>query len=159
MYVKTPYQRPLWHFKVTALLAASSWITWAGLQYHCGEKEQVNNFMDKFEALGTLIGKNKSAPEANKTQARMECSKQTTPGGERCHLQAERQGRAVILMKPTSHLLRMLCQWAQVAFSRPSWQSCQRMALKCITLFLNVCLNNSQKGSSLFNTKPDVHSH
>lgn len=33
------------------------------------------------------------------------------------------------------------------------------MALKFITLSPDVCLNNSQRGCSLFNTKPDVHSH
>jgi hypothetical protein len=41
---------------------------------------QVNNFMGKFEALGTfLTSKNKSAPEANKTQARMKLSKANNP--------------------------------------------------------------------------------
>jgi hypothetical protein len=56
---------------------------------------QVNKFMGKFGALGTfLTGKNKSAPEANKTQPRAKLPKANNLAGDRCHLQWDSQGRS-----------------------------------------------------------------
>lgn len=69
--------------------------------------------------------------------------------------------QSCFLMKPASHPLRMLCQRASPGcILKAKLTELPRNGLEVYsTLSLNACLNNSQRGSSLLNTKPDVCGH
>lgn len=61
-----------------------------------GRKMHVNNFIHKFGALGSFLnGKNKPAPEANKTQERAKLLPPQNQLGDmiRCHSKKERRRR------------------------------------------------------------------
>lgn len=62
-------------------------------------------------------------------------------------------------MKPASHPLRnALCWGAQVGSPGQAERAAKEWPWSSASS-LNVCLNNPQRGSSLLNTKPDVHGH
>lgn len=75
-----------------------------------GREMHANNFIHKFGALGSFLnGKNKPAPEANKTQERAKLPPKNQLGDMiRCHSKQERgDGGAITIMKQKQHLLGM----------------------------------------------------